>query len=270
MRDPNSVEEEDSYLDPGTASREGSARPNIHQGDEAAAEQEPEIFQFNLGDLELFEDEAPGNTTEGPISDDELREWLQDHVGQDWENLYHQARKSLRSFNSTVNNIMSISILGSESLSQADIDNIAAFALRHKGRLSRRVYKMMIQAFAHRMTLEESDYLLYHRMDSLSGIECERYDMCIKSCCAFTQPELVDLEACPYCKSPRFDERGKPFQSYRVLPLAPRLLAAFANKSMAQNLMYRSTFQHKPGVIPDIFDSTHYQRLLDERVIIDG
>lgn len=150
------------------------------------------------------------------------------------------------------------------------MDNIAAFAIRHEGRIARRVYLMMVKAFSHRMNLETNEYLLYRRIDRLSGIEPERYDMCLNSCCAYTRPDLADLDQCPHCDHPRFDSRGQPNQTYRVLPLAPRLRAAFENKAMAEELMYRSTFQSEPGKIKDIFDSAHYKNLLGQRVLVDG
>lgn len=158
----------------------------------------------------------------------------------------------------------------SNSLSQSDINNISAFAICHEGRISRRVYQMMVQAFSHRMKLETNDYLLYCRMDRLSGIHAERYDMCLNSCCAFTRPDLAELDQCPHCEYPCFDSQGQPNQSYRVLPLIPRLRADFENKTMAEELMYRSNFRSEPGKIKDIFDSKHYKTLLGQKVMVDG
>lgn len=136
--------------------------------------------------------------------------------------------------------------------------------------MSRSVYRMMVKVFSHRMNLEENDYLLYRRMDRLSGIDLERYDMCINSCCAYTRPDLVGLDKCPHCTHPRFNSKGQPNQTYRVVPTIPRLRAAFENKSRAKELMYRHEFRSEAGKIKDIFDSKHYKSLLSQRVIVDG
>lgn len=158
----------------------------------------------------------------------------------------------------------------SNSLSISDMDNICAFALHHESSMSRCVYRMMGKAFGHRMKLEQSDYLLYRRMDNLSGITVERYDMCERSCCAFMRPDLAELRECLYCKSPRFDQHGKPNQVYQVVPIIPQLRIGRANKEMAEELMYQAYFTHTPGRIKDIFDSTHYRSLLSKQVVIDG
>ncbi|KAG8929626.1 hypothetical protein FRC01_004015 [Tulasnella sp. 417] len=196
-----------------------------------------DVFQFNLQSLQEFREEDEESDVEDTVDDSEFRQWLKDSVGENWEEVYHQTQAN--------------------SLSISDMDNICGFALHHESCMSRRVYRMMGKAFDHRMKLEQSDYLLYRRMDNLSGIQMERYDMCQSSCCAFTRPDLVNLTE-------------NPNQVYRVVPITPRLRTAWANKEMAEELMYRAFFSDEPGSIKDIVNSGHYCSLLMKQVAVDG
>ncbi|KAG8912251.1 hypothetical protein FRC00_004920 [Tulasnella sp. 408] len=52
-----------------------------------------DVFQFTMKDLDL--DDGPGDDAEPDhnVSDEELRRWLKDHVGDDWERIYHDTRE---------------------------------------------------------------------------------------------------------------------------------------------------------------------------------
>lgn len=51
-----------------------------------------EVFQFTMKDLDPINDSDDEAETDDDISDEELRVWLKDHVGQDWERIYHNTR----------------------------------------------------------------------------------------------------------------------------------------------------------------------------------
>jgi len=52
--------------------------------------------------------------------------------------------------------------------------------------------------------------------------------------------------------------------------LIPRLLALFLNPEITQDLMYRSNYRKRDGMIEDIFDGSYYRRLLNTFVTIAG
>jgi hypothetical protein len=60
----------------------------------------------------------------------------------------------------------------------------------------------------------------------LSGVVPIRHDCCISSCAAFTGT-YSDLDACPYCKAPRYDDNGKPCQQFTTIPIGPVLQALY-------------------------------------------
>lgn len=162
----------------------------------------------------------------------------------------------------------------SECLTDADRDNISAFALKLDTNMSRETYKKLVKAFSHRLPLK-TEFLLYRRIDVLSGLKPEIYDCCIKSCCAYLG-EYEDLDTCPFCKEPRFNSKGKPRQRYWYLPIIPRLQGLFYNKDLAASLStYRANYKmnepssdEEGGTVSDLYDSEHYKELLGQNVEI--
>jgi hypothetical protein len=107
------------------------------------------------------------------------------------------------------------------------------------------------------------------RVSFLAGFKPEQYDCCINSCCCFTGSH-ESLDNCPYCNEARRTANGKPRKKFTYIPLIPRLLAFFRNREFAKQMLYRSTFKSNPELVCDVFDGTHYQELLGQRVEIDG
>lgn len=154
-------------------------------------------------------------------------------------------------------------------LSDRDLIHIKTFALKIEGNLTRSQYLMMRTAYATELSLD-SEYLLYRRMDALSGLQAEIYDCCIESCIAFLG-DFEDLRFCPYCKEPRYDSKKNPRARFWYLPIFPRLEGLFRNERIAQTLTtYRSEYKTKHGEISDIFDSDHYKELRTKNVVIEG
>lgn len=157
----------------------------------------------------------------------------------------------------------------SDSLSPRDFLAIKAFALRIESHMPRSTYNTMRWYFQQILPIE-TDYLLYRRMDILSGIKPEIYHCCPDSCMAYTGP-YEDLEKCMHCKLPRYWPSGRPRATYWYLPLEPRFEGLYGNNHWARILMtYRATYESIDGEISDIFDSVHYKQLCDTRVDIEG
>lgn len=108
------------------------------------------------------------------------------------------------------------------------------------------------------------------RAEFLSAFKPVAYDCCIASCCCYVGPH-ANLQACPYCKEPRFNARGHPRKRFTYVPIIPRLKAFYESQKSAQSMQYRGKFQRdSAGTIKDIFDSKNYIRLCQTFVTIDG
>lgn len=146
------------------------------------------------------------------------------------------------------------------------MDNIKMFYLRMKGGFSRNLYEDFRRLFVDKISID-SLYSLHQRMMRLSGVREDLYDCCANSCC-FTG-ELAELTACPWCHLPRLDINGQPQQSFRYLPLEPRLKSLFLSPTISSSMNYRGEYDVN-GKMSDVFGGQHYRDLLDENVIVDG
>lgn len=63
--------------------------------DSDAEDASPAVFKFTMMDLDLANDSEDEAESNDGISDSELRSWLKDHVGEDWERIYHDTRMSI-------------------------------------------------------------------------------------------------------------------------------------------------------------------------------
>ncbi|KAF8229219.1 hypothetical protein L208DRAFT_1079798, partial [Tricholoma matsutake] len=61
-------------------------------------------------------------------------------------------------------------------------------------------------------------------LKKLSGVASIRHDCCISSCAAFTGA-YSDLDACPYCNTPCYDNNGKPCRQFTIIPIGQVLQA---------------------------------------------
>ena len=97
----------------------------------------------------------------------------------------------------------------------------------------------------------ESKMLSYdqvkQRVSDLSGVITWKHHMCFSSCVGFTGP-FTDLEECPRCHQPRYDQDelrksdGKKKVARKVFttfPLGPQLQARWKSPEMAQKMFYR-------------------------------
>ncbi|QRV89782.1 Transposase family tnp2 [Ceratobasidium sp. AG-Ba] len=136
--------------------------------------------------------------------------------------------------------------------------------------ITARAYSKLPRAFP---TLEDlpTELVMRKRVAVLAGVQGVRIDMCVKSCIAFTD-KYEHYRECTHCGKPRYEtdpsnpDLERPVRTFLYIPLIPRLINLFRDKAMAAKLGYRGRYQLRPGIIRDIFDGLHYQRLRGRRV----
>ena len=74
-------------------------------------------------------------------------------------------------------------------------------------------------------------------LKKLSGVVPIRHDCCISSCAAFTGA-YSDLDACPYCDAPRYDNNEKPSRQFTTIPIGPVLQALYMSPETAEDMHY--------------------------------
>ena len=158
--------------------------------------------------------------------------------------------------------------LGNNILTEQDRDNICAFKLCIMSNMSHSVFNQMRHTLGHKLDIS-SEWVILHRMATLSGVEPKAYDCCINSCMAYTRTH-AQKQLCDYCHENHFSLSGKPCWQFLYLPVGPRSTSFFQNKKMVEKLSYHCNYVSEPGTIEDVFDAEHYQTLLKSKVVIDG
>jgi len=91
-----------------------------------------------------------------------------------------------------------------------------------------------------------SYYKVKHLVADLTGIESVMHHMCVNSCIAYTGP-FLDLEACPVCSEPRYDQfylqsgpggEKIPHQEFHTIPIGPQLQALYRSPESASHVHY--------------------------------
>jgi hypothetical protein len=136
------------------------------------------------------------------------------------------------------------------------------------GNVTRRTFNQMRHSFRHKILID-SEWMMLQRIRRLANIEPIKIDCCIRFCVAYTG-DYVLLEACPFCKEPRYTHDRRVRRTFKYIPLIPRLQSFFEKPALIEKMSYRHQFKHHPERIRDVFDSTHYQNLLHQRVVVDG
>lgn len=119
------------------------------------------------------------------------------------------------------------------------------------------------------MNIDTSPYLMEKQLEDLSGLREHVYHCCVNSCVLFAG-DYIFRTHCPICEEPRYDNRNKPRNIFRYIPIIPRLQAMFKSKRMIQMLDYRSNLEAYSGIMRDVFDSEHFRELLEKNVTING
>jgi hypothetical protein len=159
-------------------------------------------------------------------------------------------------------------LTGNNIISDGDRDNIRAFKLKMYGNLTRRSMNQVRHTFRHKLDID-SEWVMLRRMGLLAGVQPKKIDCCFKSCIAYTGKYEL-LEECPFCHQPRFTRDRRVRRSFQYLPLIPQIQSFFQNRAMIEKMTYRDRFEHDPGCVRDVFDSTHYRNLLHRKVKVDG
>ena len=157
---------------------------------------------------------------------------------------------------------------GNNVISDVDRDNIRAFKFKMFGNVTRRTFNQMRHAFGHKLDID-SEWMICRRIGLLSDIEPLKIDCCINFCIAYTGKYEL-LEKCPFCSNLRYTHDRRVRRTFKYIPLIPRIQAFFKNPSMIEKMRYRPRFRHDPDRIRDVFDSAHYQALLNRNVIVDN
>jgi len=91
-----------------------------------------------------------------------------------------------------------------------------------------------------------SYYKIKHSVAELTGVESVVHHMCVKSCIAYTGP-FLDLDACPLCSEPRYDQfhyqissgqEKVPCQEFHTIPIGPQLQALYRSPESASHTHY--------------------------------
>ncbi|KIY62738.1 hypothetical protein CYLTODRAFT_320211, partial [Cylindrobasidium torrendii FP15055 ss-10] len=151
-------------------------------------------------------------------------------------------------------------------LTDDDMDCVRAHNLKTDVDIGSRTYEKFKRAFPQISDLP-SLKRLQTRIAFLSNLRPEKYDCCPNSCCLYVE-EKENLDRCPYCQAPRYDEKGHPLNTFSYLPAIPRLIALYGDKETAEKLSYHANFEHDESEIKDVFDSTHYRHLCKVRASI--
>ncbi|EIN06680.1 hypothetical protein PUNSTDRAFT_29710, partial [Punctularia strigosozonata HHB-11173 SS5] len=153
-------------------------------------------------------------------------------------------------------------------LDEEDIAILRLFALKVKTHMKTGAFEKLPYAFP---TQDVPSWkATQSRAAVLSALDPVLYDCCTNSCCCFVGPHS-SLDACPYCKQPRYDVAGRPRSQFPYLPLTPRLKAFMEFPATAEQMRYRAhEHSHTPGTMTDIFDGNLYQQLCRTRVSIHG
>ncbi|GBC18933.2 uncharacterized protein OCT59_015223 [Rhizophagus irregularis] len=206
-----------------------------------------------------IEDSLSGTTSEN------------DHVIYDLDNSFENSSDELLSSSSSM---MSYDEVSSDSSSvtdilqqEYDISESLLSALRFlKVKIE---HNLTDEAFQETMMAFNSNPISLHtvkkQLKSIVHIEPIWIDMCLNSCCAYTE-SYRKLTKCPVCGSERFQHK-KPCKQYSYFSLIERLTIQYRNYDRAKELRYRTNYTsqklYKCNIqIGDVFDGDHYKELV--------
>jgi hypothetical protein len=123
-------------------------------------------------------------------------------------------------------------------LTDEDMDNISAFALHLEGSgIPRSTYQHLQNFFQCKLNID-TEYLMYCRMEMLSGVKPTFHDMCSNSCCLFVGP-FAAASHCPFCQITCYHPNGRPIARFSYIPMIPRFQAWYQSMPMIDHLAKR-------------------------------
>jgi hypothetical protein len=235
--------------------------------DNMVSEDDQEGFLGSDSESEFEDWKDFDEENETALSDEEKLEELEDILSsENYAELWQSRLCFLYIYFESESHCMEL--LGSNVLSDEDLDNIRAFKLRMVSNMPRIAFEQMRFAFRHKLNIH-SLYVITHRMAILSGIEPQWFDCCVNSCIAYTG-SYQDLDECPICSETRRNSRNESRRLFCYIPIIPRLQDYFANEKSLAELQYRHNYTPSNDSISDVFDSEHYRNLCKTRVTVDG
>jgi hypothetical protein len=220
-------------------------------------------------DPEFHEEDGPRGLNadaEPDMDDEDLWAFLQQHLGDlahdEWIDictlylfLYYSPR------------LIPIR-LDDRVLTNRDQATLKFLAARLRTHFSRAAYEDLRLNACEELGLS-SDFVAWRRLKVLSDLNSRRYDCCVDSCCCFVG-KYENLDACPFCRSPRYNAAGKPRRRFHYTPLIPQLHGLFQNPDSIKNLRHRVRHEEyrarHPGKITDVFDGDIYRTLRNTKV----
>lgn len=157
-------------------------------------------------------------------------------------------------------------------LNEAELKDIRAFNYFVTQGTTQEAYEALRSAFPELEDIS-SLYIAQKTVVKLSGLSPKYVDCCLNSCCCYTGKYKM-LDRCPFpdCNEPRYDESGQPRKRFQYLPIIPRLIALFLDKSMAEKISYQHKYCEVRDTekVTDVFDGALYRELCEREVTMDG
>ena len=165
-----------------------------------------------------------------------------------------------------------VKLTARSSLNEADLKDIRAFNYFVTQGTTREAYEALRSAFPELGDIG-SLYLAQKNVAKLSGLNPEYVDCCVNSCCCYAG-KYKTLECCPFpdCNEPRYDGDNRPRKQFQYLPIIPRLIALFLDKTTAEKINYRHKYceGRDPEKVANVFDGTLYRELCEREVTVNG
>lgn len=157
-------------------------------------------------------------------------------------------------------------------MNEAELKDIRAFNYFVTQGTTREAYEALRTAFPELADIS-SLYLAQKTVAQLSGLSPKYIDCCVNSCCCYAG-KYKALDRCPFsdCNEPRYDENNKPRKRFQYLPIIPRLIALFLDKTTADKMNYRHEHHETRDneKVTDVFDGTLYRELCEQQVTVNG
>ncbi len=159
--------------------------------------------------------------------------------------------------------------IDNQLLSDVNYQQIKMFDVLICSDLSGKTYNLIQGCFSQELQMN-SLYRVHLQIAKLSHVVEHTYDCCLNSCCCFIAC-FASLNACPYCKEPRYKLDGQtPLQTFHYLPIGPWLKALYLNDKFSELLQFHSTLDLDSTTIDDVFHGDHYHSLLQKQVQINS
>ena len=154
-----------------------------------------------------------------------------------------------------------------KSIGKSDLFLLWVYTLKVEDHVTEWTFSQLSKVFPNMS--QDTLQVIEKHVQALSEFWSIWYSCCINNCVCFVRP-YENLTKCPNCKEIWYKASGTPRKCFEYLPLIPWLQAISANATHATKMHYQAKYVHKPSIIKNVFDSSHYQTLLDTPIAIDS